>query len=91
MTITNALRGVFAAMMIVGAMTVGGSTGMAAENSASKPNILFILVDDLGKEWISCYGAEDIKTPNIDALAKGGMKFHNVYSLPQCTPPARRC
>lgn len=37
----------------------------------SQPNILFILLDDLGKEWISCYGAEDIKTPNIDALAAG--------------------
>jgi arylsulfatase A-like enzyme len=51
-----------------------------------KPNILFILVDDLGKEWISCYGAEDISTPNIDALAAGGMIFHNAYSMPQCTP-----
>jgi arylsulfatase A-like enzyme len=57
----------------------------AAEPPA-KPNILFIMVDDLGKEWISCYGAEDIKTPNIDALAAGGMKFHNAYSMPQCTP-----
>ncbi len=37
----------------------------------SKPNILFIMVDDLGKEWISCYGAEEIKTPNIDELAPG--------------------
>lgn len=51
-----------------------------------KPNILFILVDDLGKEWISAYGAEDIETPNIDALAKTGIKFHNAYSMPQCTP-----
>jgi len=50
------------------------------------PNILFILVDDLGKEWISCYGAEDIETPNIDALAKNGMLFNNAYSMPQCTP-----
>lgn len=50
------------------------------------PNILFILVDDLGKEWISTYGAEDIQTPNIDALAKSGIKFNNVYSMPQCTP-----
>ncbi len=50
------------------------------------PNILFILVDDLGKEWISTYGAEDIHTPNIDALAKSGVKFNNVYSMPQCTP-----
>lgn len=44
------------------------------------------MLDDLGKEWISCYGAENIKTPNIDALAKTGMKFNNAYSMPQCTP-----
>lgn len=57
--------------------------------SAAKPqppNIIFIMVDDLGKEWVSCYGAEDIKTPNIDALAEGGMKFHNAYSMGSCTP-----
>jgi arylsulfatase A-like enzyme len=58
---------------------------MAVEKSSTKPNILFIMVDDLGKEWISCYGAEDIKTPNIDALAAGGMKFNNAYSMPSCT------
>lgn len=51
-----------------------------------RPNIIFILVDDLGKEWISSYGAEDIITSNIDALAKSGTKFNNVYSMPQCTP-----
>ena len=53
---------------------------------ASKPNILFILLDDLGKEWINCYGGEGIETPHIDALAEGGMLFHNAYSMPQCTP-----
>ena len=52
----------------------------------TRPNILFILVDDLGKEWVNCYGAEDIQTPNIDQLAASGQKFHNVYSMPQCTP-----
>ena len=51
-----------------------------------RPNILFILVDDLGKEWVSAYGAEDIKTPNIDRLAATGMKFENAYVMPQCTP-----
>ena len=56
------------------------------EATNQKPNILFIMLDDLGKEWISCYGAEDIETPNIDALAAGGMKFNNAYSMPQCTP-----
>lgn len=55
------------------------------ENQSS-PNIILILVDDLGKEWVSCYGAEDISTPNIDALAGSGMLFNNVYCMPQCTP-----
>jgi arylsulfatase A-like enzyme len=51
-----------------------------------RPNILFIFVDDLGKEWISAYGAEEIKTPNIDRLAESGLIFENFYSMPQCTP-----
>ncbi|MHC4180317.1 MAG: sulfatase-like hydrolase/transferase [Planctomycetota bacterium] len=51
-----------------------------------KPNILFIMVDDLGKEWISCYGGQEMKTPQIDKLAAGGMRFNNAYSMPQCTP-----
>lgn len=54
--------------------------------AADKPNILFILVDDLGKEWIQCYGGEDIETPNIDKLAATGMKFNNAWCMPQCTP-----
>lgn len=53
---------------------------------STKPNIILILVDDLGKEWVSCYGAEDISTPNIDKLAQNGTLFNNVYSMPQCTP-----
>ncbi|MCK5729863.1 MAG: sulfatase-like hydrolase/transferase, partial [Draconibacterium sp.] len=55
-------------------------------NQASQPNIILILVDDLGKEWISCYGADNIETPNIDALAESGILFNSVYAMPQCTP-----
>lgn len=51
-----------------------------------KPNILFILLDDMGKEWVSQYNADDIDTPNIDLLAKTGMQFNNAWSMPQCTP-----
>ncbi len=58
----------------------------STEASVAKPNILYIMLDDLGKEWVGCYGAEDIKTPNIDALAAGGMMFNNAYSMPSCTP-----
>lgn len=54
--------------------------------AADRPNIIFAMVDDLGKEWINCYGGEDIATPNVDKLAKTGLLFHNAYSMPQCTP-----
>ena len=50
------------------------------------PNILFIMVDDLGPEWISAYGSESIETPYIDRLAEEGMVFTRAYSMPQCTP-----
>ncbi|MBN13267.1 MAG: N-acetylgalactosamine 6-sulfate sulfatase [Opitutaceae bacterium] len=58
----------------------------SSQPAQDKPNILFILVDDLGKEWVSAYGAEDIETPNVDRLAATGMKFENAYVMPQCTP-----
>ncbi len=54
--------------------------------SDDRPNIVFILVDDLGKEWVGAYGAEDITTPNIDALAANGLRFDHAYAMPQCTP-----
>jgi arylsulfatase A-like enzyme len=75
-------------MRIILILTVLFHAGFLFSEQATnqKPNILFIMLDDLGKEWISCYGAEDIETPNIDALAAGGMKFNNAYSMPQCTP-----
>ncbi len=62
------------------------ATAQHTRAETRKPNILFILVDDLGKEWISCYGAEGIETPNVDNLAKTGMKFENAWCMPQCTP-----
>ena len=51
-----------------------------------RPNILFIMLDDLGKEWISGFGSSEIKTPAIDKLISTGISFKNVYSMPQCTP-----
>ncbi|PHR90006.1 MAG: N-acetylgalactosamine 6-sulfate sulfatase, partial [Blastopirellula sp.] len=57
-----------------------------ANAAKQKPNIIFIMVDDLGKEWVSCYGADNIETPRIDALAETGLKFNNAWSMPQCTP-----
>ena len=52
-----------------------------------KPNLVFILIDDLGWVDTGCYGSEFYKTPNIDRLAAQGMKFTNGYaSSPVCSP-----
>ncbi|MCK4921081.1 MAG: sulfatase-like hydrolase/transferase, partial [Bacteroidales bacterium] len=61
-------------------------TQVKQSDESTKPNIIFILADDMGKEWVSGYGADDIQTPNLDKMAETGMKFNNVYSMPQCTP-----
>ena len=51
-----------------------------------KPNVVLIMADDVSWEAFGCYGAEDYRTPNIDALAKQGVRFAHCYSTPICTP-----
>ena len=51
-----------------------------------KPNIIFILADDLGIDGVSSYGADLFKTPIIDKLAKEGIRFTNAYTAPLCGP-----
>ncbi len=70
-------------LLALGCIALAAAHAVPAE---SPPNILFILVDDLGKEWIGCYGGESVATPRIDALAASGMRFDHAYSMPQCTP-----
>ena len=59
---------------------------IATSRGAPKPNIVLILADDVGCEPIGCYGGESFATPNINALAKNGMKFEHCYSMPVCHP-----
>jgi arylsulfatase A-like enzyme len=57
------------------------------KNTPAPPNIIYILADDLGYAELGCYGQEKIETPNIDALASGGMMFTQHYSgAPVCAP-----
>lgn len=52
-----------------------------------KPNIVIFYADDLGYGDLGCYGAEDISTPNVDAIAQNGLRFTDAYSTsPVCTP-----
>jgi len=60
---------------------------VTAISAQAKPNIVFILVDDMGYADISCYDAPDVKTPRIDKLAKEGGRFTQFYATgPECTP-----
>ena len=45
-----------------------------------RPNVLFMLIDDLGWSDIGCYGAKFHETPNIDRLAKQGVRFTDAYA-----------
>jgi len=55
--------------------------------TAGKPNIVLIVADDLGYGELSCQGAKDISTPNIDSIARSGVRFTNGYvSCPVCSP-----
>jgi arylsulfatase A-like enzyme len=51
----------------------------------SRPNIVLVLADDLGYSDLGCYGGE-VDTPNIDALAKGGVRFTQLYNSARCCP-----
>ncbi len=55
-------------------------------NDISKPNVILIMADDIGYEALSINGANDIKTPVLDSLARNGLNFKNAYSQPLCTP-----
>lgn len=53
----------------------------------NRPNIIYIMADDLGYADLSCYGRKDYKTPNLDKLCTQGVKFMNAYAAaPVCTP-----
>ena len=62
------------------------STGLAAEPLAARPNVVLILLDNVGQEWFGCYGSEEMCTPNIDRLARTGVRAENCYAAPVCGP-----
>ncbi len=66
---------------------VNAAEAMVARATGKKPNIVMILVDDLGYGDLSSYGAEDLKSPNIDSLVAAGLRIDNFYAnCPVCSP-----
>jgi len=81
------------AMILTIGMFAGTARVMASDLSngaqtgaTKKPNIIFILADDLGIGDVGCYGADNYKTPNIDKLANSGVRYTNAYTIPLCGP-----
>ena len=58
-------------------------------NAQQKPNVIFILTDDLGYGDLSCYGARKLNTPNLDKLAKQGIQFSNAHATSATCTPSR--
>ncbi|MDA2938726.1 sulfatase [Acidobacteria bacterium AH-259-A15] len=94
-TIRNRENQIVLAMRVLGALTVlslllGVSTtslAQVADEREIKPNILLVVVDDLGYGELGCQGNKQIPTPNIDSIAERGIRFTNAYvSAPVCSP-----
>jgi len=76
------------AVLSLGHPVLGAATGGSQRGGASRPNIVFILADDFGQDNLGIYGSDRHKgrTPNIDALAAGGIRFTQGYVAPLCGP-----
>ncbi|HKD17414.1 MAG TPA: arylsulfatase, partial [Thermoanaerobaculia bacterium] len=71
-------------LLAAAALMAAGPAALTAADR--KPNIVYIVADDLGWKDVGFNGATDLKTPNIDALAAGGVKLEQFYVQPMCTP-----
>ena len=72
-------------VVMFGAVSLGTLRATPAAQTDTRPNIIVVLVDDMGWSDIGPYGSE-IPTPNLDALAARGARFTQFYSTPRCSP-----
>jgi arylsulfatase A-like enzyme len=71
-------------------ITLGlGSLAFLPISAQQKPNIVLIYADDIGYGDLSCYGAERVQTPHVDALAANGVRFRNAHSAAATSTPSR--
>ncbi len=75
-----------AAAIVALVVTQRFSAGEAATEEPPRPNILFLLADDLGYGDLGCYGSEHARTPNLDRLAADGTRFTQFYVSTVCSP-----
>ena len=78
-----------AKILMAGGMLISAAMNISAKNNQEKPNIIFILCDDMGYGDLACYGQKYINTPNIDKLASEGMLFTQAYAGSPVSAPSR--
>jgi uncharacterized sulfatase len=71
-------------LAISGSVEAFGQT--TVKTAVQRPNIIFILIDDMGYNGVSCFGNKYVETPNIDRLGTEGMSFTDAYAMPVCSP-----
>lgn len=79
------LLSLFAYALVSSAQGEPATPEQATQQPASRPNLVIILADVLGYSDIGCFGG-DVRTPNLDALAAGGLRFTNFYNMARCCP-----
>src|SRR6478672_11766724 len=72
--------------LLCAAVLLSSGSATAQISGEQRPNVLLIVTDDVGYGDIGSYGAPDVKTPNIDSLARDGVRLTDFYAAPQCTP-----
>ncbi|MCK5863192.1 MAG: sulfatase-like hydrolase/transferase, partial [Candidatus Hydrogenedentes bacterium] len=80
-------------MRLAGGTLLLGAAGnsLSSNTQSQKPNIIYILADDLGYGDLGCYGQRKIKTPNIDKMAAEGLRFTQHYAGSTVCAPSRAC
>ncbi len=71
--------------VFLSSLALVGFASAGVTQATERPNVIVILADDLGWSDLGCYGSE-IPTPNIDALAAGGVRFRQFYNSARCSP-----
>lgn len=75
-------------LLLVGVLMLSGSS---LEAASRRPNVILIVADDLGYGEVGCYGQKKIQTPNLDRMAKEGMRFTQFYAGSPVCAPSRCC
>ena len=81
-------RIVMRGLLVVAAVAGAGRLGTATE-PAARPNVLFVLCDDIRPDAVGCYGSAHVKTPRIDTLAAEGVRFANAFCTTSLCSPSR--